>query len=566
MISRRFRTLLAFCMLATALACSEALAEKRVALVVGNAAYQNTARLTNPGNDAEDMAAALTRVGFEVIFERDVSKRSMEQALARFARTAHQADVALFYFAGHGLQHRGVNYLMPVDAKLEDEFSLNFEMTRMEDVLASLGQAQGIKILVLDACRRNPLVEQLARTETTRDFLATRGLARLDATRGMVVAYSTQADQIATDGTGRNSPFTAALVSQIDQPGLEIGALFRRVAADVHRATKGQQLPELSVSLLGEFYFSRIATDSEAWADLRGVDDPDRFRAFLKQYPKSPLAVDIRDRLAAVERVERERQAREQAERDRIARAAREQAAREQAALEKAERERLARDKQEREQAQQAAAAQPETQIALLTPPSEPAPRPAPLTGGALLQEIKQELARVGCYGGTVDDRWSTAATRSSVQKFVKYARLPSTPSEPGMGFLESIRGQPGRVCPLECNPRQVEVGGQCVAKTCPVGATLGREGTCNPKDGKKTAARPDKADDAAKGKDANKAAPPSRGVALGDATKESLNISGPGTIRTGQTVTLTARNGRTMTCTGGRMGPNHLPRRCVWN
>src|SRR5262249_44128973 len=110
---------------------------------------------------------------------------------------------------------------------------------------------KGVKILVLDACRKNPLAERLARSARTRDVIPTRGLAKFDATHGMVVAYSTQADQVATDGEGRNSPFTSALVKQIKEPGLEIGIVFRRVAAEVHRATKGQQLPELSVSLLG---------------------------------------------------------------------------------------------------------------------------------------------------------------------------------------------------------------------------------------------------------------------------------------------------------------------------
>jgi uncharacterized caspase-like protein len=527
MIALRSRLVLALCILATMLACSEAFAEKRVALVIGNAAYQNTARLANPANDAEDVAAALTRVGFEVIFERDVTKRSMEQALARFSRAAHQADVALFYFAGHGLQDRGRNYLMPVDAKLEDEFSLNFEMTRLDDVLTSLGQAQGVKILILDACRRNPLVERLARSTTTRDFYGTRGLARVDATRGMLVAYSTQADQVATDGTGRNSPFTAALVRQIDQPGLEIGALFRRVATDVNRATKGQQLPELSVSLLGEFYFNRADTDAQAWANLRGSDDSGRLREFLKLYPNSPLVIDIRERLTAIERIDRERQAREQAARERAARENAErdrhererlaleqkaqqalqeqQGQREQQTLEKAERERLAREKQERENPQQSAAtAQPETQIAMLPPPNESALGPAPPSGGILVQEIKKELKRIGCYGGPVDDRWSTTATRASIQNFVKYARLPSTPSKPDIGLLDAIRGHSGRLCPLECGPRQVEAGGQCVAKTCPAGATLGRDGNCDrPKERKKIAARP--SDDTGKSKDSGR-------------------------------------------------------------
>jgi len=184
----------------------------------------------------------LKQVGFEVIFERDLDKRGMERAIARFARAAGNADAALFYYAGHGMQHRGLNYLMPTEAKLEDEFSLSFEMIRLDDVLAALHQARGVKILVLDACRNNPLADRLTRASTTRDFISTRGLAKLDASRGMVVAYATQADQVAIDGTGRNSPFTSSLVKQIKEPGLEIGTLFRRVAAEVNSLTGGRQL------------------------------------------------------------------------------------------------------------------------------------------------------------------------------------------------------------------------------------------------------------------------------------------------------------------------------------
>src|SRR5215510_11543579 len=145
------------CGLALMLACSQARAEKRVALIIGNAAYQNTPALSNPVNDAEDVAAALRRVGFTVILESNLSKRGMERAVAQFARDARDADAALFYYAGHGLQHRGLNYLMPTDAKLEDEFSLNYDLARVEDVLRSLTQARVSTILIPDACRSNPL-------------------------------------------------------------------------------------------------------------------------------------------------------------------------------------------------------------------------------------------------------------------------------------------------------------------------------------------------------------------------------------------------------------------------
>lgn len=277
-------------------------AEKRVALVIGNAAYQNTPALTNPVNDGEDLATALRKIGFTVVLERNLNKRGMEAAIARFARLAQSADAAMFFYAGHGMQWGGINYLVPTDAKLEDEFNLNFELTRLDDVLFGLQRASGIKILIVDACRNNPLVDKLNRVSTTRDLVATRGLAKIEPSRGMVIAYSTQINQVAVDGTERNSPFTSSLVKEIEEPGVEIGTLFRRVAAEVNRKTEGRQLPELSLSLVGEFYLNNRDTDMQAWSKIRDSENPFDIKTFMANYPKSMLFTDARRRLAAIER------------------------------------------------------------------------------------------------------------------------------------------------------------------------------------------------------------------------------------------------------------------------
>jgi uncharacterized caspase-like protein len=184
-------------LLAVAAGPVAARAEKRVALVIGNATYQYTASLPNPANDADDMARALKKVGFEVIAVKNVDKRSLERAMADFGRLAQEADAALVYYAGHGIQYQGLNYLMPVDARLEDEYSVNYELTRIDDVLFSLSKARGVRILILDACRNNPLAERLRSRRANRDFVPTRGLARIEAPRGMLVAFATQSDQIA---------------------------------------------------------------------------------------------------------------------------------------------------------------------------------------------------------------------------------------------------------------------------------------------------------------------------------------------------------------------------------
>jgi hypothetical protein len=239
-----------------------ALAEKRVALVIGNAAYRNTTPLANPKNDAADVAAALKTLGFETILETDLDKRAMDDAFRRFARLARESDAALFFYAGHAMQYAGVNYLMPTDAKLQDEADLQWEMSRVDDVIADLARARNIRIVVLDACHDNPLADRLRMAlPAERSALIERGLRRVERTHGLITAFATQPGQTAKDGVGgdRNSPFTSGFLKHVATPGIEAGILFRRVAQEVSRATAGRQLPELSISLLGEFYFAGAA-------------------------------------------------------------------------------------------------------------------------------------------------------------------------------------------------------------------------------------------------------------------------------------------------------------------
>lgn len=237
-------------------AAASAKVEKRVALVIGNGGYANAPRLPNPRNDAEDVSGALKRVGFEVIVGVDLDKAGMEDAAIRFARSARDADVALFYYSGHAMQFSGLNYLMPVDAKLADEADLR-RMARVDDILVDLQQAKNLRILVLDSCRDNPLAEELKRSiGRSRAAGVQRGLAKIDNAQGMIVAYATQAGRTADDGTGRNSPYTAAFLKHIEASE-EIGTVFRRITADVYQATRRTQLPELSLSLIGEYFLRR---------------------------------------------------------------------------------------------------------------------------------------------------------------------------------------------------------------------------------------------------------------------------------------------------------------------
>lgn len=228
-------------------------AETRVALVIGNGAYQNVPRLPNPPNDAADVAAALRHSGFDTILAVNLDRAGMDEATIKFAKAARTVDVALFYYSGHALQFGGVNYLAPIDADLKDEADLR-RMTRVDEIVSDLQQAKSLRILVLDSCRDNPLADQLRRSiGSTRALPLQRGLAKIDSPQGMIVAYATQAGRTAEDGDGRNSPYTSSFLNHIEEHE-EIGTIFRRVSSEVYEKTRHQQLPELSLSLIGEFY------------------------------------------------------------------------------------------------------------------------------------------------------------------------------------------------------------------------------------------------------------------------------------------------------------------------
>lgn len=227
--------------------------QRRVALVIGNGAYSGMPRLKNPANDAADMATQLKALGFEVTLGVDVARSAFEEMLIRFARDARQSEVALIFYAGHGLQHNGVNYLLPVDARVDDESDLR-RLVQLQGVLDDLRSAQGIRVLILDACRDNGIMQRIAAVSPTRSAAFDRGLSRLDqaSARGAFIVYATQPNVVAKDGDGRNSPFTAALLKHLATPGLELRSVMTRVRADVVRDSGGSQWPEVSDSLIGE--------------------------------------------------------------------------------------------------------------------------------------------------------------------------------------------------------------------------------------------------------------------------------------------------------------------------
>ncbi len=241
---------------------SQAAAANRVALVMGNGAYEEATALENPVRDAEAMAAALEALEFDVILRTDVDRRSTDQALGEFISASEGAEIALLFFAGHGIQIGGENFLLPVDVSAESEWSLRSSAIEAQRIISEMERRAGVSIVILDACRDNPLVDIVA--SSTRSAVPQRGLGRMTlSSRGAIVAFAAAAGDTASDGTGDHSPFTQALLEEIDEPNVEIGLMFRRVAGRVRDETRGDQHPELLVRLVDEVYLNRTDAPEE---------------------------------------------------------------------------------------------------------------------------------------------------------------------------------------------------------------------------------------------------------------------------------------------------------------
>jgi len=516
---------LASSVLFTSLTADPALADRRVALVIGNAQYKNTSlSLPNPKNDADDVAATLRTLGFEVVLATNADKRALDQAMQQFARQVTDADSALFFYAGHAMQYQGRNYLMPIDAELEDEISLRYQMVAIDDVRAALERASGVKIMILDACRNNPLADRLARNmaNLNRAVGNVRGLARVDKTQGMVVAYATAADDVAQDGSGRNSPFTTALLKRMQEPGIEIEMMFRRVTADVNAQTFGRQRPETYISLLSEYYLNQV--DKLAWEKAKDSGDVAALRDFVAKYPASTYTASAQSQLTQLDRAERDQQAaREKAQREttdlrtqvaaleqqRLARerADRERTEREQADREAAERARMARLEAERlarveaERKMDEACKRDEERLASLqrggtlgreelvrferelgcerlrplvlaaisapaveTPKTRLVPAPELMDTPQLVRAAQAQLRRIGCFAGD-DDGKLNDATRNAVKRYLIQRGIPANEIKISESLVAELKTQDKGVCALDCKRGQVEKNGRCVVE-----------------------------------------------------------------------------------------------------
>jgi hypothetical protein len=233
--------------------------QRKVALIIGNGAYKHANPLPNPKNDAADMAKMLKSLGFTVVSGTDLDYAGMQKTVRTFLSQAETADVALFFYAGHGIQVSGSNYLIPVDAKVEDSAALDFELVNIDAVTGHMGGTNKVGIVLLDACRNNPFTNSLTRNQGTRAVQVSKGLAQIASPAGgLLVAFATAPGDVAADGgKARNSPFTTALLKQLPEPGLEIELIMKRVKADVISETNNSQRPWHNSDLAAEVYLTQ---------------------------------------------------------------------------------------------------------------------------------------------------------------------------------------------------------------------------------------------------------------------------------------------------------------------
>ena len=500
-------------------------AEKRIALVIGNSAYKNVAKLSNPANDAAAMATMLKSAGFDIVESKfNTSAAELRKSLREFTGKSREADVAVIYYAGHGIEMDGTNYLIPVDAVLESDSDLLDEGISLERVLYVVEPAKQLRLIILDACRDNPFARTMRRTVVTR--AVGRGLAKVEpASPNTMIAFAAKAGSTATDGDSTNSPYAAALVEYLPKPGLDLRRAFGFVRDDVLRITNNKQEPYVYGSLGGNDIplvpakpVEAVGPQADPNASIRKdyelslqLGTTPAWQAFLAQYPDgfyANLAKGQLDKIAAEEArlaaVEKARQAEqekarlaaegakqaEQAKAAAAAKAAEEQriaaekakqleqdkaAAAERARL--AEQDRLAAEKaaQEMAAAEKArlAAEEKRQQVAAVQPSSD-----AKLSPSELITSLQLELRRVGCLSALATGDWSASSERS-LSLFNKYAGTKLDIKAASLNALDVVKAKTSRICPLICDSGYRPDGDHCAKIVCRSGHRVNESGEC---------------------------------------------------------------------------------------
>ena len=333
---RTFTVILAAAGFLSSIDIAAAVAGQRVALVIGNASYAHAPALANPLNDASDIGAVLERLGFAVTRLENADQAALRRGLQAFALAASASEIAVVFYAGHGIEVDQRNYLVPVDARLASDQDVEFETVPLELVSRAVARASGLRLVILDACRENPFAASMQRAGATRSI--GRGLARVEPSGETLVAYAAKEGTVASDGDGRNSPYSAALLGHLAEPGLEVGLMFRKVRDAVLASTGGRQEPFVygSLSSRGAYLAARPASPSSSspassssagapagsgpvsgrltpeqlvakrlageeellfWGSVKDTGDPADVQAYLDQYPDGRYVVLARNML-----------------------------------------------------------------------------------------------------------------------------------------------------------------------------------------------------------------------------------------------------------------------------
>ncbi len=449
---------------------SPSLGQKRIALVIGNSNYTKLQKLPNPSNDSKLMAETLSKLGFEVVSAVDADRKVIARAVKKFGRalrTGGKDAVGLFYYAGHGVQARGTNYLVPLGTDIVDEADLEIEAISAANVLSQMEAAGNtLNLVILDACRNNPFKGKLRSVS--------RGLARVQAASGSLVAFAAAPGQVAADGDGANSPYTKALAEAMQVPGLTVEQMFKRVRISVEAQTGGQQTPWEESSLRGEFYFvpskveqkvvsqSVLSKAAQEWSAIQNSRSRGVLEAFIKRYPNSIYAEYAKTTLA--EKKSAAGSDRTVMPMSKILRSIPNAAeisfwnsiqTSNNSALFKEYLNRYSKGefaviaKARLAELEKAKAPGERQKIANLQETTLPPTSVSPPDIRQLTFALQKQLTRVGCRPGAVDGQWGAKA-QSAMGRLNKYAKLNLPTDRPTLQALNQIRQRAQRICPVK--------------------------------------------------------------------------------------------------------------------
>ena len=527
-----------------AVSAQSAFAEKRVALIIGNSSYKSVTQLPNPAKDATAVADMFKKAGFDVVESKlNLSNTDMRRAIREFTVTSRNADIAVVYYAGHGIEFDGINYLIPVDAQLASDIDVEDETVSLDRIVRMLDPVKRLRLIILDACRENPFARKMARTVATRSV--GRGLARVEVTgTDTLVAFAAKAGMTAADGDSDHSPFTTALLDNLAIPGLDLRIAFGRVRDEVMKNTDKKQEPFVYGSIGGstvalvpkkdepvakpaaaaapapaaadtlarDYEFAERVGTREAWESFVAAHSTGFFADLARAAIKKIAAAEekLKEGGDAVKKAVEEAQ-------KRAAEAAEKKAAEENAKRSAAEeaRMRAADEAKQRAEALEKKLAEEEAklkarieaiakqqqdqkQIVVASAPATATPTTeasraaaAAIDPGDLARLLQYHLKRVGCDPVELDGKW-TGQSIHAMQEYNKHVKGSFEVKLASVGALDAVRQQKDRVCPLVCGRGQKVEGDRCVADACKRGFFRNRSGDCEKEQAKAAAAKED--------------------------------------------------------------------------